>query len=117
MNPTVALPGSMTRMAIRLNSGSRCRQSPKGLPPLIQRARRWIAILLRLLVFFFFLFLFVLRLFHRGLEVADAFAHSFSQRGKFAGAEDQEDDPNEHNQMQRLKKTLTHNPSAGFQAS
>src|SRR5882724_1862534 len=30
MNPTVALPGSMTRMGIRLSSGSRCPQSPKG---------------------------------------------------------------------------------------
>jgi hypothetical protein len=33
MNPTVALPGSMTWMGIRLSSGSRCPQSPKGLPP------------------------------------------------------------------------------------
>src|ERR1700676_3176408 len=32
MNPTVALPGSMTWMGIRLSSGSRCPQSPKGLP-------------------------------------------------------------------------------------
>src|SRR5205085_5410471 len=32
MNPTVALPGSMTWMAIRLNSGSQCPQSPKGFP-------------------------------------------------------------------------------------
>src|SRR5258708_38456864 len=33
MNPTAALPGSMTWMEIRLSSGSRCPQSPKGLPP------------------------------------------------------------------------------------
>src|ERR1035437_10009655 len=32
MNPSVALPGSMTRMGIRLSSGSRRPQSPKGLP-------------------------------------------------------------------------------------
>src|SRR5216684_5100626 len=32
MNPTVALPGSMTWMGIRLSSGSRCPQSPKCLP-------------------------------------------------------------------------------------
>src|ERR1039458_4919553 len=32
MNPTVALPGSMTWMGIRLSSGSHP-QSPKGLPP------------------------------------------------------------------------------------
>src|SRR5258708_3078614 len=32
MSPTVALPGSMTRMAIRLSSGTRCPQSPKALP-------------------------------------------------------------------------------------
>ena len=32
MNPTVALPGSMTWMGIRLSSGSRRRRSPKGLP-------------------------------------------------------------------------------------
>src|ERR1700687_3834694 len=32
MNPTAALPGSMTWMGIRLSSGSRCPQSPKGLP-------------------------------------------------------------------------------------
>src|SRR5208282_2568505 len=32
MSPTVALPGSMTWMGIRLSSGSRCPQSPKGLP-------------------------------------------------------------------------------------
>src|SRR6266704_6278647 len=32
MNPTVALPGSMTWMGIRLSSGSSCPQSPKGLP-------------------------------------------------------------------------------------
>src|ERR1700687_919549 len=31
MSPTVALPGSMTWMGIRLSSGSRCPQSPKGL--------------------------------------------------------------------------------------
>src|SRR5712692_1514930 len=31
MNPTVALPGSMTWMGIRLSSGSRSPQSPKGL--------------------------------------------------------------------------------------
>src|ERR1035438_10718736 len=30
MNPTAALPGSMTWMGIRLSSGSRCPQSPKG---------------------------------------------------------------------------------------
>src|SRR6266481_1854705 len=34
MNPTVALPGSMTWMGIRLSSGSRP-QSPKGLPLLL----------------------------------------------------------------------------------
>src|SRR4051794_20581090 len=33
MNPTVALRGSMTWMGIRLSSGSRCPQSPKGLLP------------------------------------------------------------------------------------
>src|SRR5712675_1882162 len=32
MNPTVALPGSMTWMGIRLSSGSRRPQSPKSLP-------------------------------------------------------------------------------------
>jgi hypothetical protein len=32
MNPTVALPGSMTWMGIRLSSGSRSPQSPEGLP-------------------------------------------------------------------------------------
>src|SRR5260370_28751816 len=32
MNPTVALPGYMTWMGIRLSSGSRCPQSRKGLP-------------------------------------------------------------------------------------
>src|ERR1700687_5573371 len=32
MNPTVALPGSLTWMGIGLSSGSRCPQSPKGLP-------------------------------------------------------------------------------------
>src|SRR5450631_4005539 len=32
MNPTVALPGSMTWMGIRSSSGSRCPQSPNGLP-------------------------------------------------------------------------------------
>src|ERR1700722_2990276 len=32
MNPTVALPGSMTWMEIRLSSGSRRQQNPKGLP-------------------------------------------------------------------------------------
>ena len=32
MNPTVALPGSMIWMGIRLSSGSRRPQSPKGLP-------------------------------------------------------------------------------------
>src|SRR5205807_2345150 len=32
MNPTVALPGSMKWMGIRLSSGSRRPQSPKGLP-------------------------------------------------------------------------------------
>src|SRR5689334_1840611 len=32
MNPTVALPGSMTWTGIRLSSGSRRPQSPKGLP-------------------------------------------------------------------------------------
>src|SRR5437879_6346880 len=30
MHPTAALPGSMTWMGIRLSSGSRCPQSPKG---------------------------------------------------------------------------------------
>src|ERR1700732_3223447 len=30
MNPMVALPGSMTRMGIRLSSGSRRPQSPEG---------------------------------------------------------------------------------------
>src|SRR5580698_4042421 len=31
MSPTAALPGSMTRTATRLSSGSRCPQSPKRL--------------------------------------------------------------------------------------
>jgi len=31
MNPYVGLPGSMTWMGIRLSSGSRCPESPKGL--------------------------------------------------------------------------------------
>src|SRR5437879_4010090 len=45
MNPTVALPGSMTRMEIRLSSGSRCPQSSEAfhelqrLPPFENRER------------------------------------------------------------------------------
>src|SRR5439155_7153123 len=42
MNPTVALPGSMTWMGIRSSSGSRCPQSPKGLPMHLLNRFLWI---------------------------------------------------------------------------
>jgi len=39
---------------------------------------------------------FLLRIFHRGFEVSDAFAQAFSERGEFTGAEDQKGDGNNY---------------------
>ena len=57
-------------------------------------------------------FLFVFRLFHRRFEVANAFAQTLAHGGELAGAEHQKRDPNDQEQMQRLKQTFTHKSSA-----
>src|SRR5579862_284939 len=69
------------------------------------------------LFFFFFLlcfFLFGFRIFHGGLEVTNAFPQTLAHGRELAGAEHQKRDRNNQQQMQRLKKTFTHNPSTGI---